>query len=83
MIWPGRLPEGTVVTSRVCLADLAPTLLELAEMPPLTHCQGRALTPLLGDPQAPFPDRDFLIDGNWRGWGHFRSARHSMSGISA
>ena len=74
MIWPGRLPAGTVVDAWVGLADLAPTVLDLAGLPPLLNSQGLSLAPLLADPQAPFPERDFLIDGNWRGWGHFRSA---------
>jgi arylsulfatase len=73
-IWPERLPAGVVVDARVGLADLAPTILDLARMTPLPATQGLSLAPLLADPEAPFPARDFLIDGNWRGWGHFQSA---------
>jgi len=74
LLWPGRLPAGQVVTARVCLGDLAPTILELAQLPPLPACQGRSLVPLLTDPEAPVPRRDFLIDGKRRGWGQYRAA---------
>ncbi len=74
LVWPGRLPEGAVVEARVGLADLAPTILELAGVPAPPSLQGLSLAPLLEDTRAPFPDRDFLIDGNWRGWAHFPTA---------
>ncbi|MFH1844003.1 MAG: sulfatase-like hydrolase/transferase [bacterium] len=74
LLWPGRLPAGQVVEARVSLCDLAPTILELAQLPTLSPCQGRSLVPLLTDPAASFPQRDFLIDGNRRGWGLYRAA---------
>jgi len=66
MIWPGRLPAGAVVDQRVSVMDLAPTILDLAELDPLPHCQGLSLRPLLADPGADFPIRDFLVDGHHR-----------------
>jgi len=68
LIWPGRLPRGAVVDRRVSVTDLAPTILDLAGLEPLPHCQGLSLRPLLADPDAPFPARDFLIDGHHRGY---------------
>jgi len=40
------LPPGTVVDAVVRLVDLVPTLLALAELPPLTGLDGRDVTPL-------------------------------------
>lgn len=48
-ISPGAAPEGLVST-----LDLAPTILELAEVPVPGTVQGRSLWPLLTDPQAPW-----------------------------
>jgi arylsulfatase A-like enzyme len=47
--------------------DLTPTILDLAGLPPLEHCQGLSLRPLLEDPSASLPNRDFLVDGQRRG----------------
>lgn len=41
------LPAGTVVDSVVRLVDLVPTLLALAELPPLPGLDGRDVTPLV------------------------------------
>jgi arylsulfatase A-like enzyme len=47
--WPGRLPAGRVIEGAVSLIDLAPTLLELAGVPPAANgaMQGRSLVPVL------------------------------------
>lgn len=74
MIWPGRLPAGAVVDRRVSLVDLAPTILDLAGLQPLPVCQGRSLRPLLENLRADWPVRDFLVDGNCRGWRLLESA---------
>jgi arylsulfatase A-like enzyme len=44
---PGRLPAGLRVRSQVRLIDVAPTILDLAGLPPLPHSQGVSLTPYL------------------------------------
>jgi arylsulfatase A-like enzyme len=46
--WPGRVPEGRIVTAPVCLVDLAPTLLGLLGVSTETPADGRSLVPLLG-----------------------------------
>ncbi len=52
---PG-IPEGLVVPDVVQLSDLAPTLLELLDLPPLPDASGRSLAPALaGQPLAPRP----------------------------
>lgn len=44
---PGFVPEGTVVTDMVRNIDLAPTILELAGVPPTRPIDGRSVLPLL------------------------------------
>jgi arylsulfatase A-like enzyme len=52
--WPGRLPAGRVIEGPVALIDLAPTLLELAGVPPdpALEAQGRSLVPVLEGREA-------------------------------
>ena len=47
--WPGRVQEGHVCDALVELMDIAPTLLELAEVAAPDRMQGRSLWPLLTD----------------------------------
>jgi len=44
--WPGRFPAGVVREELVEWIDLAPTLLEVADVPPLPRGQGSSLVPL-------------------------------------
>ena len=45
--WQGVLPAGRRVPTRVRLIDLAPTILELAGLPPLESHQGESLVSLI------------------------------------
>lgn len=74
VVWPGRVPAGCVVDARVSLMDLAPTILDLAGLEPLPAAQGISLRPVLENPAAALPDRDFLIDGDHRGYRQESSA---------
>jgi len=47
--WPGRLPAGLRIGSRVRLIDVMPTILELLGVPAPPSLQGQSLTPLLHD----------------------------------
>ncbi len=69
IVWPGVLPAGKVVFSPVSLLDLAPTILDYADLAAPGPMQGLSLRPLMEDPPGYFPDRDFLIDGHRRGLG--------------
>ena len=48
MACPGQLPEGRVVTDPVRLIDVAPTILELAGVPPHARLNGRTLLETIG-----------------------------------
>ncbi len=74
MVWPGHLAAGSVVDTPVSLMDITPTILDLANLPPLEHSQGISLRPVLEDPAAELPPRDFLIDGHRQDYEHQRSA---------
>lgn len=51
IVAPGRLPAGVRIAEPVSLIDLLPTVLDLADLPPLERTQGRSLVPLMrGDP---------------------------------
>ncbi len=67
MCCPALLPLGKVIDEPVSLQDLAPTILDLAGLPPLPQAQGRSLRPLMAGDGTAFPRRDFLIDGIRRG----------------
>jgi len=47
--WPGRLRKGLVVPHNVSLADVGPTLLDLAGAPTIPSASGRSFRPLLDD----------------------------------
>ncbi len=50
--WPGRLPAGLRIASRVRLIDVMPTILELLGVSAPPSLQGQSLTPLLHDAYA-------------------------------
>ena len=52
---PGRIPEGAVCSSPVGGVDLVPTILRFAGVEPPWEMHGHDLTPLLENPQQPWP----------------------------
>lgn len=62
LIWrgPGRLGAGLRSDALVELIDIAPTLLELAELPIPPRMLGRSLLPILSGATAPHRHRDFV-----------------------
>jgi arylsulfatase A-like enzyme len=52
--YPPRIAAGTTVTPMVLNLDLAPTLLDLAQVPAPAQFQGHSLLPLLADPRLPW-----------------------------
>jgi arylsulfatase A-like enzyme len=62
VVWaPGRVPAGSVVDELVQGVDIAPTILELAGLPPLPQAQGASLVPL-------FAPRGEAAGGSSAGW---------------
>jgi arylsulfatase A-like enzyme len=57
IVWArDRLPRGRTVTRPVSLVDVAPTVLDLAGLPPLPKTDGQSLVPFIqGDPRAARP----------------------------
>lgn len=59
--YPSLVRSATVVDDMVLSLDVAPTLLELANVDPLTPLSGRSFVPKLQDPSAPWRD-SFLFE---------------------
>jgi arylsulfatase A-like enzyme len=54
MRWPGVIPAGLRVTAPVSLVNVAPTILDLLDLPPLGHAEGHSLLPLLRNADRAF-----------------------------
>lgn len=58
--WPGHFASGLQSDALVGLLDIAPTLLELADLPVPDRMQGRSLLPILTGAAPPDHHRDFV-----------------------
>lgn len=67
VIWPGHIEAGRKVKMPVSLADITPTILDYAELPLPGVLDGASLRDCLDNSVNP-PNRDFLVDGHWRGF---------------
>jgi arylsulfatase A-like enzyme len=56
--WPGQVRAGLVSDALVELTDIAPTLLEVADLPPLEDAAGRSLRPILSGQADPHHHRE-------------------------
>ena len=69
--WPGRFQSGQQVDDLVELIDLAPTLLEAAEIqPPADRLQGRSLMPALTGSDGSSDPREFVFCEYYNSWTH-------------
>ena len=64
---PGVAPRGGTCNRVVGLTDILPTLVDLAGGDVPEAVSGRSLTPLLGDPEAPWHNSRFGVYGGFRG----------------
>jgi arylsulfatase A-like enzyme/Tfp pilus assembly protein PilF len=72
---PG-IPAGKTVARNVGLVDVAPTILDLAGLPPLPGADGRSLTPLLGggkEPAVPDYEMETFFPRFAYGWAPLRA----------
>lgn len=58
--WPGHFGKGVVRNALVELTDIAPTLLDLADLPVPERMQGRSLLPHLTPGDQPDQHRDYV-----------------------
>jgi uncharacterized sulfatase len=68
--WPARVKPGRKVTDFVGFPDLAPTMLEAAQVPVPSSMSGRSLLPVLLSDQSGQvdPSRSFMVTGlEWHG----------------
>lgn len=71
MRWPGRFQAGHQVDGLVELIDLAPTLLEAADIPaPADRLQGKSLLPHLTGAADPHHHRDAVFSEYYNSWTH-------------
>ncbi len=70
MRWPGQIQEGLKIEGLVELVDLAPTLLECANLPAEPRMQGRSFASLLNGNADPARFRDFVYSEYHNAWTH-------------
>ena len=58
--WPGHIESGLVSDALVELLDIAPTLLDVHDLPAPARMQGRSLLPILRGEADPAQHRDFV-----------------------
>lgn len=84
--WPAKFPADRVTDDPVSLIDLAPTFLELADVPVPETMSGRSLTPILQSDMSGTvePSREYVLSGRERhthardnNWGYPIRAMHS------
>ena len=70
MSWPERFASGLESDALVELIDLAPTLLESADLPIEPGIQGRSLLPILSGNADPHTHREFVFSEYYNAWTH-------------
>jgi len=74
--WPAKVAPGSVCRSLVSSVDIAPTVLELAGLPPAGSFQGTSFAPLLADPTQ--KTRQYVFaEHNWHDYMAFERAVRS------
>jgi arylsulfatase A-like enzyme len=82
VFFPGRVPAGREVNAPVSLVDIAPTLLDFADLPPLEGQWGRSLVPLATGELDALPERPMPLELTARYDGRYqRGARWSEASV--
>ncbi len=68
--WPGKFREGLLAEGLIELVDLAPTLLECAELPAEPQIQGRSFRSILTGEADPSRFRDYVYSEYLNAWTH-------------
>ena len=74
--YPKQVAAGQVATHVVSTIDIAPTILELAGIPPLASFQGKSFVPMLSDPEV-MSRKYAFAEHNWHDYRAFERAVHS------
>ena len=68
--WPGQITAGLTCDALIELTDLAPTLLQAADLPHHPGMQGRPLWPILTGAMPPATHRDDVFCEYYNAWTH-------------
>lgn len=74
--WPARVKPGLVSESVLSSLDIAPTILELAGLPPAASFQGVSFAAILNNPAATTRELAF-VEHNWHDYRAFERGVHS------
>ncbi|HWE03416.1 MAG TPA: sulfatase [Tepidisphaeraceae bacterium] len=74
--WPVAVKGASLCPALISSVDLAPTILELAGLPPAPTFQGKSMATLLSHPEAPFRDHVFA-EHNWHDYSAYERAVRS------
>lgn len=93
--WPGQVPAGRRVAQPVSLIDVAPTILDLVNLPDAEDMQGRTLLPLLegvaedvpryvlAEAVKKPPEQKALLVGRWKLIQYFDTGRQALFDLAA
>lgn len=77
--WPGRIPAGIRLPEMLELSDVAPTLLDAAEVPVPDGMDGRSFYPRLMGEEAPSGhDRVIGLESTWQSKWSLRTETHKL-----
>lgn len=80
--WPGRILEGKEREALTELLDLAPTLLDLANLDPYPGMQGKSLKKLLTEKDAPDHHRDAVYSEYYNSMGNHQDLKAYLTMVA-
>ena len=77
--WPGRVPAGICLPEMLQLCDVAPTLLDAADIPAPEGMDGRSFFPrLMGEDGPSGYDRVISLESTWQSKWSLRTGTHKL-----